>query len=119
MIIEIPVSVGELLDKISILTIKSQYSNNTYITKELKKLIKIANHHNVYDEKYLNKLLEVNKILWDIEDNLRLYEKKKCFDETFIHSARMVYKTNDERARIKKEVNEKYNSSIREIKLYE
>lgn len=118
MIIEIPVSVGELLDKISILTIKSCYTDSSYVTKELKDLIDIAKQNCVYNENYLNQLSEVNKILWNIEDELRIQEKKKCFDETFIHNARMVYKTNDERARIKKEINEAYNSSIKEIKLY-
>jgi hypothetical protein len=117
--IEIPVSVGELLDKISILSIKSQHTSNEYVKKELQELIKIAQEHKVYDASYVSRLLTINRKLWNIEDDLRIQEKKNEFNEDFINNARMVYKTNDERARIKKEINEKYNSSMREIKLYE
>ena len=117
--IEIPVSVGELLDKISILSIKSQHTSNEYIKKELQELIQIAQEHKVYDASYVSKLLTINRKLWKIEDELRLQEKNNEFNKEFIHNAREVYKTNDERAKVKREINEKYNSSIREIKIYE
>ena len=116
--IQIQISIGELLDKISILSIKSQYTNNSYITKELQDLIKIAKKHQVYDDFYLAKLLSTNQKLWKIEDDLRVLEKEQRFDETFIDLARSVYITNDLRAEIKKEINEKYKSLYQEVKCY-
>jgi hypothetical protein len=121
--ITIPISVGELLDKISILQIKSQYTSSEYVKKELKDLIEIAKQNKVYDEQELQRLLEVNKKLWNIEDKLRLIEKQQTDDrvfvfEDFIPLARSVYITNDERSRIKKEINEKYNSQYQEVKCY-
>ena len=116
--IQIPISVGELLDKISILSIKSQYTDNSYVTKELQDLIKIAKKHQVYDDFYFTKLLSINRKLWKIEDDLRVLEKSQDFDETFIELARSVYKTNDLRAQIKKEINEETQSTYQEIKLY-
>ena len=70
MIIQVPISVGELLDKISILSIKSQHTNNEYVTKELQDLIKIAQEHQVYDALYVSQLLQENRKLWKIEDDL-------------------------------------------------
>jgi predicted nucleic acid-binding protein len=67
MIITIPISVGELLDKISILSIKSQHTNNEYVKKELQDLIKIAHEHQVYDASYVPQLLTINRKLWKIE----------------------------------------------------
>jgi hypothetical protein len=118
MIINIPISVGELLDKISILSIKSQHTNNEYVKRELQDLIKIAQEHEVYDTSYVSQLLSVNRKLWKIEDDLRVLEKSQIFNEDFIELARSVYITNDERARIKKEINEKYNSQYQEVKYY-
>ena len=116
--IQIPISVGELLDKISILSIKSQYTDNSYVTKELQDLIKIAQEHQVYDASYVSQLLSINHKLWKIEDDLRVLEKSKDFNETFIELARSVYITNDLRASIKKEINEKYKSTYQEVKCY-
>ena len=116
--IQIQISIGELLDKISILSIKSQYTDNYYVTKELQDLIKIAKKHQVYDDFYLAKLLSINQKLWKIEDDLRVLEKEQGFDEEFIELARSVYITNDLRAQIKKEINEKYKSSYQEIKVH-
>ena len=116
--IQIPISVGELLDKISILSIKSQYTTNQYVSKELQDLISIAKKYQVYDDFYLAKLLSINHKLWKIEDDLRVIEKSQDFGETFIDLARSVYITNDLRASIKKEINEKYKSSYQEIKVH-
>ena len=116
--IQIPISIGELLDKISILSIKSQYTTNQYVSKELQDLISIAKKHQVYDDFYLTKLLSINQKLWKIEDDLRVLEKEQRFGETFIELARSVYKTNDLRASIKKEINEKYKSTYQEVKCY-
>lgn len=122
--IYIPISVGELLDKISILQIKSQYTSNEYVNKELEELIKVAKEYQVYSKEDLQKLLVVNTKLWNIEDELRVIEKKQkenktfVFDETFISLARSVYITNDLRAEIKKEINEKYDSYYQEVKIH-
>lgn len=116
--IDIPVSVGELLDKISILQIKSQYTNNEYVRKELNHLIEIATNNNVFNYNDLQSLLDVNKKLWVIEDKLRVLEKEQRFDNEFVELARSVYITNDERAKIKKEINDRLNSEYKEIKLY-
>ena len=118
MIIKTPISVGELLDKITILQIKSQYSNNSYVQRELIDLINIAKEHQVYNEQDLQELQEVNSKLWIIEDQLRELEKKKDFSSTFIELARQVYQTNDQRALIKKQINEKTNSHYQEVKCY-
>jgi hypothetical protein len=116
--IQIPISIGELLDKISILSIKSQYTTSEYVTKELQDLIAIAKKHQVYDASYVSQLLSINRKLWKIEDELRVLEKSQDFGATFIELARSVYITNDQRASIKKEINKKYKSSYQEIKVY-
>jgi hypothetical protein len=118
MIIQVPISIGELLDKISILSIKSQHTNNEYVKKELQDLIKIAQEHQVYDASYVSQLLSVNRKLWKIEDDLRVLEKSQSFNQEFIELARSVYITNDQRASIKKEINEKYFSQYQEVKCY-
>ena len=118
MIITIPISVGELLDKISILSIKSQHISNEYVTKELQDLIAIAKKHQVYDAPYVSQLLSINRKLWKIEDDLRVLEKSQEFGNNFIELARGVYINNNQRASIKKEINEKYNSTYHEVKVY-
>ena len=114
----VPISIGELLDKISILQIKSEYTGDKYVHKELHDLIRIANDIGVYKKDYLDRLLEVNRKLWSIEDELRIRETNSNFDEEFINLARCVYITNDERSRIKKEINIKTESEYSEVKLY-
>lgn len=114
----VPLSVGDILDKITILQIKSKYTDNDYVHKELKELINIAHGNNIYSDEWISKLYKVNSILWKIEDKLRQLERDHLFDETFIHNARSVYIMNDKRASIKKEINEFYNSEFQEIKLY-
>ena len=116
--IKIPVPIGELLDKISILSIKSQHTNDEYVKKELQDLIQIAQEHKVYDAFYISQLLTINRKLWKIEDGLRILEKSQSFDQEFVELARSVYQTNDKRASIKKEINIKYNSTYQEVKLY-
>lgn len=113
-----PVSVGELLDKISILQIKASKTDNSYVHKELKDLTTIAQDHNVLREDYIDILFEVNSKLWDVEDFLRQFEKRQEFTNEFIELARSVYITNDKRAAIKKEINDWYNSEYSEVKLY-
>jgi hypothetical protein len=118
MVINIPVSTGELLDKITILEIKSQYTTNEYVSKELRELNQIKSTLTQYTLEYEVKLKEVNQKLWKIEDRLREKEKLQEFDEEFIKLARSVYMTNDERSNIKKEINIVCNSDYYEVKLY-
>ena len=125
MIIEIPVSLGELVDKISILLIKEKKINDQekikFIRDELSLLKKtLENTVNIKDiNYYLNMLTEINNILWNIEDNIRDCERKKKFDNNFISLARSVYINNDKRSEIKKEINNKFGSKIVEVKSYE
>ncbi len=116
--IKIPISVGELIDKITILQLKLRYSTNEYIQNELNELIRIAKHFNIYNPTYINDLYKVNEKLWDIEDKLRIKEKQQDFGYEFTELARNVYKYNDERATIKKRINEETNSEYKEIKIY-
>ena len=116
--ITIPISVGELLDKITILEMKSMFTDDEYVTKELNDLNVIRSTITSYTADHMNQLREVNKKLWNIEDKLRKLEEEQRFDEEFIELARSVYITNDERARIKREINELTNSDFREIKIY-
>ena len=117
--VKILVSVGEILDKISILSIKSQYVNNKYVLKELEYLIETAKNNSIYDEQYLSELTVVNHKLWKIENNLRICEKNQSFNQEFIELARSVYIINDTRASLKKEINEKYKSEYQEVKHYD
>jgi hypothetical protein len=118
MIITIPIPVGELLDKISILSIKSQHTNNEHVKRELQDLIKIAQEHQVYSQKHITELLQINRKLWKIEDDLRVFEKQHIFNDDFITLARLVYTYNDQRASIKKSINEEYKSLYQEVKCY-
>jgi predicted nucleic acid-binding Zn-ribbon protein len=116
--ITIPVSVGELLDKITILEIKSLLRYNEYVEKELEELKQIKDTITSYTEEYMNQLRKVNQNLWKIEDRLRVLEKEQRFDNEFIELARSVYKLNDQRAEIKRKINEETNSIYKEIKIY-
>ncbi len=120
-----PVSNGELLDKYSILLIKKENIKKQEkiekVNNEIKCLISYVNKlKDEFDiDNLFDALLNVNKKLWNIEDNIRIKEKKQEFDEEFIQLARSVYFTNDERARIKNEINNNTNSNIFEVKSYE
>ena len=117
-----PVSLGELIDKITILEIKQIHMTGIKlknVDKELKKLRKILQDKNLeIDIDLINNLKEVNNNLWEIEDNIRIKERNQEFDKEFVELARSVYKENDKRASIKKEINQKYNSELVEEKLY-
>ena len=121
----VEVSVGELLDKISILEIKKEK------IKDLNKLKFISNEHSIlkdqldknvkFDEKLddlFKSLKEINAKLWIIEDDKRQYEKEKDFTEKFIKLSRDVHFLNDDRAKIKLEINNLTGSKIKEIKEY-
>ena len=120
---KVEVSIGELVDKVSILSIKLKKirDNNKLanIQKEYSILFKSmedAGIRQASDE--FKRLEEINLKLWDIEDQIRTKEAGKEFDEEFIRLARSVYFTNDERAAVKREVNIKYGSGIIEEKEY-
>ena len=124
-----PISVGEIFDKLSILQIKEQKISEptklSNVKNEINELKKSIIDFEVDQQSYSNllnglkaKLFETNSKLWDIEDALRKLEKEKIFEQEFISLARQVYITNDERAEIKKEINELTGSSIIEEKYY-
>ena len=121
----VEVSVGELLDKISILEIKKSKINNTdklkFINQEYQ-ILKSELEKNIKNlekiEKLFNNLKAVNLKLWTIEDDKRKCEKDKNFSEKFIKISRDVHFLNDERAKIKLEINEVTGSKIKEIKEY-
>tara|TARA_B100000945_G_scaffold116593_1_gene92630 strand:- start:38 stop:424 length:387 start_codon:yes stop_codon:yes gene_type:complete len=116
------ISIGELIDKITILKIKQHKMKGDQlknVNKELKSLETIVrNNHIDIDKDLFNNLQEINYSLWDIEDAIRLKEKKQEFDQDFIELARSVYVQNDKRSLIKKNINRKYNSHIIEEKSY-
>ena len=123
--IYIEASVGELIDKITILEIKRkkiQDKNSLEIVnKEYFSLTDTMEKKLVINDKIKNlweELREINLKLWEIEDSKRLAEKNKKFDENFIELARNVYRFNDKRAKIKSQINQLSGSSIREIKQY-
>ena len=120
--IQVPISLGELYDKFSILEIKKEKikDNNKLqnIEKEYNELNKIIKTLN-FDKELYYKLKNVNLKLWDIEDKIRIKEKNKEFDNEFIKIVRNVYYTNDERSKIKNQINLKYNSNFIEEKSYE
>ena len=117
-----PISIGELIDKITILEIKQIYMTGIKlknINKEMKLLKNILQDKNLeINIDLIKNLKKVNKKLWEIEDNIRIKESNQEFDEEFIKLARSVYIENDKRAFIKKEINQKYNSDLVEEKSY-
>jgi hypothetical protein len=121
----IPLSNGELVDKYTILEIKKEKINDQEKINIVKKEIKLLKEYvEIIFKKYeinnqYKKLKEINNKLWDIEDSIRIKEKKQEFDEEFISIARNVYFNNDIRANIKKQINKLTNSLIEEVKSYE
>ena len=119
----VPISIGELVDKITILQIKSERIQDAQklknINHELGELI--HQFHRLKDcgiDSLVADLKQINSELWDIEDFKRSCEKTQLFDDDFVYAARQVYLKNDERARIKKEINLICGSNIVEEKSY-
>ena len=124
--LQVPVSVGEVLDKITILQIKlahiSDAAKRANIQNELDALLPlVAGDAFTTDQMQalMAELKSVNEALWDIEDDIREKEAAKSFDAEFIRLARAVYITNDKRAEIKKQINLATGSSLVEEKSYE
>ena len=122
--LSVPVSVGELIDKLSILQVKKIKVTNTdkllFINKEYDLLHEMSSEFlqrkdilKIYDD-----LINTNLKLWEVEDELRVIESTKNFDNTFTELARSVYYTNDERFRLKDKINSLTNSEIKEQKDY-
>ncbi|MBH90700.1 MAG: hypothetical protein CMG67_01130 [Candidatus Marinimicrobia bacterium] len=121
----IQTSAGELVDKLTILEIKKEKISDTksleIIEKEYLSLKKSVKENLDLSDEINNlwaQLRKVNLKLWEIEDDIRLFEKNNSFDEKFIELARSVYKHNDNRAKIKSEINRLTGSDIKEIKQY-
>ena len=125
MLINTPISLGELVDKISILIIKQKNITDEtkldHVKKELDFLQKTLMNYVQQEEinNYLENLININSKLWNIEDDIRECERKKMFDQTFIDLARSVYFTNDERAKVKNDINKNFGSELVEVKSYE
>ncbi|MBL1142233.1 MAG: hypothetical protein HND53_09410 [Proteobacteria bacterium] len=125
MSIKIELSVGELLDKITILQIKSERINDAAKLENINKELTVL--QSLWDgspysrndlDKNISELKAVNESLWDIEDKIRDKESEQVFDKEFVDLARSVYFTNDERAEIKKIINMKTGSELIEEKSY-
>ena len=125
MIINIPVSLGELVDKISILRIKKKnimdkeklilINEELFLLESI--LTKTVGSKKI--KKDLDDLMDINLELWKIEDEIRDCEKIKNFDQKFIDLARSVYITNDKRSKIKLQINNNFGSTLAEVKSYE
>jgi len=125
-LIHTPVSYGELIDKITILEIKSRRIGDAAKLANVRNELDLLNatwandtasHTDIADERA--RLLAVNELLWDIEDKIRLKERAQAFDQEFIELARAVYFRNDERAAFKREINLKLGSQLVEEKSYQ
>lgn len=120
MSIVIPISIGELLDKFSILKIKLERIKDEYKRKEIEKEYQLLSPiiRPYLNDTLLDELKRVNQTLWTIEDNIRKKERDKEFDDEFIQLARSVYKVNDTRAEIKRRINSRFESNLSEVKEY-
>jgi len=121
-----PISVGELIDKITILKIKHKKANDgqklANIERELNELERTWQQEKSPDldiSDLFNQLTQVNEKLWAIEDDIRAKEAANAFDDEFIQLARSVYKQNDLRAELKKQINLRSGSTLVEEKLYQ
>ena len=124
--INVPASIGELFDKITILEIKKKKIKDKvklkHVNNELLLLNRIVKKKIINKRKTYNlviKLKNINLKLWNVEDKLRKLEKEKSFKSLFIQKARSVYILNDRRSIIKNEINNLTNSEVNEVKSYE
>ena len=122
MIVQVPVSIGEMLDKMSILRIKlknfKDEQRKQNVRRELEELNAVADRKQLRHAGMEAELDEINGRLWAIEDDLRVLETRKDFGDEFIRLARAVYYTNDERAAVKRRLNEHFGSTLVEEKEY-
>lgn len=121
MIVNAPISVGELVDKITILEIKKMHTSDKDKLKNINNELKLLNSlaRNIdYPEYMKEQLFSINSRLWQIEEDIRLHEKSSEFDEKFVLLARLVYLYNDTRAEIKRNINTATGSHIVEEKIF-
>ena len=120
---KIPVSIGELVDKITILKIKLKFlkgQRKVNVKKEYDLLNDVLKSSSlIIEDDLMSDLQGINQKLWDVEDEIRIKELNNDFKKDFIILARSIYKLNDKRSEIKKKINIKYNSIIVEEKIYE
>ncbi|GAB4011307.1 MAG: DUF6165 family protein [Bdellovibrio sp.] len=122
--VQCPISIGELIDKLTILKIKSERITDQnkleLVAQEINELestldnLKLKDLESLYEE-----LKKTNETLWEIEDKIRDKERAKKFDDEFISLARAVYITNDQRFEIKNKINYRFGSLIKEVKSYQ
>ena len=122
---KLEVSIGEMIDKLTILKIKAEKIQDTeklvFIRKELATIIStLGDTYTIFPKliEYTQQLQEVNTKLWNIENSIRQKESLQQFDDEFISLARSVYHNNDRRAKIKNVINVYTNSNLREVKQY-
>jgi len=117
----LPVSIGELYDKYTILQIKldkiQDIEKRKFLIKEYN-LLSSEIEKFPLEETIISELKEINFILWNIEDKIREKEQDKCFDDLFIELARSVYKNNDRRNIVKNKISIKFHSDLMDIKSY-
>ena len=117
----IPVSIGELFDKYTILQIKQNRIKDSHkisiVEKEIEYLKPFIEKYTL-ESTILNELREINETLWVIEDQIREKEKNNMFDEEFVKLARSVYITNDKRSEVKNKINLALHSALTDIKSY-
>lgn len=124
--VECPISVGELIDKVTILEIKSKKIKEAIKLKNIKIELELLNKKlkalgilkDSITAQNKDELYHINEKLWEIEDLIREKEHAREFDQKFIELARSVYVTNDERFRVKNLINLRYNSTVKEEKSY-
>ena len=116
-----PISVGELFDKISILEIKEQFADNqdklSNVKNELEKLRQLVPEFS-FPQHLLTELKEANLKIWETEERIRFLESMKNFDDEFIFCARLIYTVNDQRAAVKRKINDLTSSQIVEEKIF-
>ena len=117
----LPVSIGELYDKYTILQIKldkiQDIEKRKFLIKEYNSLSSEIEKYPL-EETIIIELKDINLILWNIEDKIREKEQDKCFDNSFIELARSVYKNNDRRNIVKNKISIKFHSDLMDIKSY-
>lgn len=118
---KISCSFGEIIDKVTILKIKLNKATNKLALNNIKQELNIIETENpivLNDDKLFSDLSIINNTLWNLEDKIRIKSTNNEFDQEYIDYAESIHKTNDKRYLLKKEINEKYKSLLKEEKIY-
>lgn len=119
-----PISIGELVDKITILEIKESQISDLIKLENIKKELMALNSLSIYQNNkqalfdYQKELREVNLTIWDLEEKIRYLERMENFNDGFIETSRRIHRANDERSFIKKKINILFASELSEEKSY-